>query len=510
MKKKICILLVLAFIISLAACNKKVDSPASTSGSTPASDPVAITIAFELMANSLDVLAEDSTHNISIAYHIFHRLVEFDTEYEWHPGIAKSWERIDNLTWEFDINLEDYVFQNGDPLTMDDIVFSILRLKDVPKTADNGALIESVTYEGTKLRIKMVAESNTTLPRVLSTAVIVNKAYIEANGESAINLNPIGTGPYKVTQFTPGTSLTIETWDGYRLEKPQIDSLTFIAIADLSARYIAVETGQIQYAGWLSSLEYDLAVEKDGVSAISLPSKMVNCLSFNCERPPFDNVNVRKALSYAVDRATFCTLLGGRVPVESMLFGGWDMYVASPNLPEYDLEKAKAMLAEEGFDESNPLSFELFTYQPNEPGLQFYQSTLKSIGVDVSITIAEFSVYIDREGRGDFDVIWTSQVPRGGTPLMDLDRFDYAMVGVRNGSRYNNPRVQEIIARMRITNDDQEMKDLNVEINEILADEVPMYPVYLIPIFSATDSRLDGVVIGGERLQLFNKATFKD
>ncbi len=207
-----------------------------------------------------------------------------------------------------------------------------------------------------------------------------------------------------MAEFIPGTSVVIETWDGYPFKQPQINKITYTAIPEDANRYIAVETGQVQYAALVSSLEMGLAAENSELSTIKGSSLKFLVFIFNCQQAPFDNVNVRRALAYALDRDSFCALAGGRDPVSTPFFGGYDdLYSVSDNMPTYDLDKAKQLLEEEGYNSSNPLKFEL-VYWFNEPGLELYQSALKSIGVDVTLKQVEFSVYLSKEGPGDFSV----------------------------------------------------------------------------------------------------------
>ena len=500
-KRLIVLLLVLAMSLSIVACNKSNDSGGS-------GDKVEITAAYHLLPNGLEPLSEDSVQNYAITYHIFDRLVTFDpVTNAWGPAVAKSWERIDDVTWHFEINM-DYKFSNGDAITMDDIVYSLLRLRDIPKTADSGNLIDSVTYEGNTLIFKTIDASNTIPSRVLSSSVIVNKKYLEETGDEGLYLKPIGTGPYAVTEFTPGASATIEVWDGYPFTKPQIDIINFIAIEDTSARYMALETGRAQYAHQLSFLEINNAEQNDSLSTVSTTSRRNHCFVFQCERPPFDNPNIRRALTYALDRESYAQLNGGRTPIRSLLFMGYsDYYVESSNLPGYDLEIARQMLADEGYDESNPLRVELVTYQ-GDPGLELYQSALKSIGVDFVLNIVEFSVFLTHEGAGDFDMVATVQINRGNHPMMDLDRFDYNMAGMRDISFYHDVRVQELVELMRVENDQQRLKEMSVEINDLVGYDVPMVAILLQPILAATHNGLSGVVVDTGNTVSFRSATF--
>ena len=521
MKKVVSILVILVMLFSLVACSgttkttgKEDGGAAGTasapdnSGSAGSSGPVEITVALSVLPNGLDPISEDFPDTLCVCYLIYDRLVNFDEYNNFLPGIAKSWEQVDSVTWKFDINL-DYVFQNGEKLTMGDLEYSLLRIKDIPKQADTGALIDSVTSDGNTLTIKFTEENNTLLSRVLTTCVIVNKAYIEANGDDAVYMKPIGTGPYKVTEFVPGTATAVASWEGYPFKKPQIDKIKFIGIMETAGRYIAVETGQAQFTGQLTPYEVDMAKEKPNLATFSMAATTITGFIFNCQRAPFDNVNVRRAITYAVDRASICALQGGRIQAKSFLFGGYkDWYVESAKMPEFDINKAKDLLEAEGYSASKPLSIEVTTYQTSEPGLELFQSTMRSIGVEVTLNIVEFSVYLATEANGNFDMLFTSLLNRGGHPLTDLNNVDEGMFGTRNLSYYSNPRVMEIVRRMRVSNDTQELKNLTVEINDILAEDVPMVAVLQFTLICAMDKNLTGVFINADGLTSFRDAVY--
>lgn len=484
-------------------------SPANPAPSPGApAKPVEITVINNIIPNGLCPLTEDAAHNYAITYHIYDRLVNFDLNTnEWLPNIAKSWKKVDDVTWTFEIDLS-FKFSNGDQLTMDDVVFSFERLKAVPKQADAAGMVESVSYSGTTLTFKASGPSITIPSRVVSAVVILNKKHVEAGGDEAIFLKPIGTGPYKVTEFTPGASATIELWDGYPFERPKIDKINYKAIMENAARYVALETGAATFVGYLSAFEYNLAKENKSIEAVNVPSRRGFGIMFNCQKAPFDNVNVRRALVYALDRDGFCKLQGGgRTPIKSMVFYGYPYYVESANTPGYDPAKAKAMLAEAGFNAANPLKIELICVEP-EAGIEMYTSALADIGVELNVTILEHSVYLKREGAGEFDMAYVAQTNRAYHPISDVDRFDSKLIGSRDISRYHNDRVQEIIGQLRLTTDEQKRVALIKEFVDILGQEVPMVGVFLSPLFFAMDKRLTGVEISPIQIVNFRKATF--
>jgi len=447
------------------------------------------------LTNSLDALAEDLVPANIIMYHVYDRLVNFVPDsITWVPGIAKSWKQVDERTMEFEINL-DYKFHNGDQLTMDDIVFSLMRLKEIPKIASVGDLIESITYNGTTLTIKGINADNALHHKIISKAVIMSKKYVEEKGEDALVKAPVGTGPYMITEFTPGATATIEAYEGYPFAKPAIDIIHFILIQEVSPRYMALETGQIQATHNLTTYEIGMAEENPKLSTLYGSSFLVHCLIINTEREPFDRTNIRRALAYAFNREGFCSLKGGRRSIETTLFiGAEDFMRVAPDFPGYDLDKARELLEAEGYTPANPLRFVLTCNTESDPGLEMYQSDLKTIGVEMTFDIVEFSVFLPTEGAGNFDLAYTPQPNMGNHPFTDVDRYDINMIGMRDTSRFFHPRAQEIIDQFRfIPIDDPKLKVLADELTDIIGYEMPMIPIYLSEEFCAFDSRIAGV-----------------
>ena len=509
MKKALLILLALVMVFSLAACGADNSGTSNTPSGGDSAKPVEISVANNIVPNGLDPLTEDAAHNYAITYCIYDRLVSCDVATnEWIPAIAKSWEQVDATTWKFDINL-DYKFQNGEQLTMDDVLYSFERLKDFPKQADAVASVDSYKVDGTTFTVKFKTDSLVAPSRLITTTIIVNKAYCEANGDAAIYTNPIGTGPWKITEFTPGATATVETWEGYPFEKPQIDIIHFKAIAESSTRYVALETGDVQFIGYISALEYDLAKDNADLEVGNANSRRSFSICFNCEEGPFTNANLRKAISYAIDRESWSQLAGGqRVPITSMLFYGYDnLYAESSKMPTYDINKAKELLEAEGINPSNPLSLELICVEA-EPGLDMYASILQPLGVNLNVTILEHSVYLQREGAGEFDICYPAQANRANTALTDLDRFDPDLIGSRVLARYTNARVKELIEAIRVEKDEAKIKEMAAEINDIVAEDCAWTSVFLSPMLFAFDKGLSGVTVDGFQTQNYRNATY--
>ena len=504
MKKAISILLAVVILLAIPACGSKddLDQPRSDGEESK----VSITIALDSIPNELDPLIADLASHLSCINHIYDKLVAFDQEYNWIPSVATTWEQLDDYTWQFEINT-DIKFSNGELLTMDDVIYSLERIASTPKSADVGAYIDSMSYEGNVLTIKINENNNAVMPRILSLSYIFDKSYVEETGESAIYSAPIGTGPYKVKEFTPGTTLVMETWDGYTGTKPQIDEINVIGIAEAASLYIAVETGRAQYAGFVSALEVGNAENNNKLYVQTDSSNIVRDINLNCEKGPFVDINVRRAIAYALDRESWCLLDGGHQPTKSMLSNTFAYYHESENLPEYDLEKAKALLAEAGYDASNPLSFELITYR-DDSGLELLQSDLKSIGVNMTVTLLEFSVYLSREGAGDFDACFCGQDTTAGTAIADCERFDYRFAGTRDVSFYSSAEADALIKTIRTTMDEDELTQAFRDLSDVIAYDCPMIPVYLDTLHSVMVNELTGVTVRSDNIISFRNATY--
>lgn len=510
MKKAVSILLAVAMLMAVTACGGKEtnvsSNPSNSSNGGSQNGKVAITIALDSIPNELDPLIADLASHLTCINHVYDKLVAFDAEYNWIPSIATSWEQIDDYTWEFTVNT-DIKFQNGDQVTMDDVVYSLERIKSTPKTADAGAYIDSVSYEGNVLTLKVTEANNAVIPRLLSLSYIMDKSYIEEKGESALYSEAIGTGPYRVKAFTPGTTMVMETWDGYTGTKPQIEEINVIGIAEAASLYIAVETGRAQYAGFISALEVGNAENNKNLYVQTDSSNIVRDINLNCQKGPFADVRVRRAIGYALDRESWCMLDGGHLPTRSMLANTFAYYYESENLPEYNKEKAKELLAEAGYNESNPLSFELITYR-DESGLELLQSDLKSIGVNMTVTQLEFSVYLSREGAGDFDACFCGQDTTAGTAIQDCERFDYSFAGTRDVSFYSSAEADALIKTIRTTMDEDELTQAFKDLSDVIAYDCPMIPVYLDTLHSVMVNGLTGVTVRSDNIISFRNATY--
>ena len=518
-KRLLAVLIILVLLLGLAACGggaqpssspvASVSSPSVSSPAQPSAENkrVEITVAMPATPNGFDPVSEDTWTSLSAQFLVLEHLIDLDENLNMVPQLAKTWKQVDAVTWEFEIDLSAK-FHNGDQLTMDDVVFSMERIKDVPKSADLGSNIDTVTYQGNILTLKIKQENNGVLPRIMYTFGVINKKYVEEFGDEAIFTKPIGTGPYKLTEFTPGGDCVFDAWEDYHHGKRQVDRITFVSIPDATNRYIALESGQVQFVSNLSFYEYDLANKNAGIDAFVEPTNSTGLIYMQCEKPPFDNIKVRQAMYYALNREGWGELDGGRPLGQSVFYGGYPEFRPAKTRLPFDLAKAKELLAEAGYNESNPLKFTLLTHTYADPGLELYQSDLKSIGVECSIDVKEFSIYLTLEGPGDFDMGYCGIKNFGGAGITDLERVDSRYINTRNLPRYRNARCDEIIDRARVTTDPAELASIIDELNEIVERDVPWIPVLARITRWAHSKDLQGAYTRADWTVMFNDCVY--
>jgi peptide/nickel transport system substrate-binding protein len=354
-----------------------------------------------LAAQTLDPILEQRPGNAVYQAVMYDSLVGFDTEKGGlGPGVAESWKLSDDgLTWTFKLRAGQK-WHNGDPLTADDVKFSLERHMGPGSVAAAAAsmrrsiksidvvddLTVSVTTNGPQLG----------LPATLSRAVapegtVMPKKYIQSVGEEEYRKKPIGSGPWKFLKSVPGDRLEFEAvdWNHWR-GRPQFKNLTILQIPEEATRIAMARTGEVSIAS--IGPEAMAGAARGGLEVLAVPGTMQAVFQFwGTYRPqsadnPVSKQRVRQALSLAIDRQQIIEhVMAGRAQIprpfstfsytDSLSVDRWKKWT-DENF-RYDPALAKKILAEEGY----PNGFELKFANTALPGTQFM--------VDVGTAIAD-------------------------------------------------------------------------------------------------------------------------
>jgi len=430
-----------------------------------------LTVAGPYAITGLDpqgTLAADNGTQLA-ARQIFSTLVTRDGS-SFAPNLATSWTpSADGKTWVFKLRAAKY--SDGTAVTAADVAASVARVVSLkgPLAAlwagitvapsDGGVTFTSTTAQGALLS-------------KVSTLSILPAADVDKAG---FFNKPVGSGPFEVSAFAPGQSLTLVPNPDYFGTKPTLSKVVIRYIAATAARVTALKTGEIQATWSLPDDQMSQLTGQDGLTVKTVPSDAQYTMWFNSGRPAFASAAVRKALWQAVDFGTIIKSLYpttgavAQAPIASTIAG-----FAAQTAVAYDPTAAKSALTAAGFDFSK-------TYQLAYSGDEFTEfaqavaSDFAKIGVKVDPTIKEKSVYLSDLLGMKWDINLQSLGDATGDADYVLGRL-YTCAAKRIG--YCNPQLDKILANASADADPAQRATLYGQAEKIIWDDaVGMYPM---------------------------------
>ncbi len=317
------------------------------------------------------------------------------------PGLARSWERIDETTIEVVLR-DDVVFHDGSPLTAEDVAFTFQRtLQGDKELGATGRFPIAEIEVLDRQRLRFVTETPDGAFELRLTkheASIVPKAYFERVGPQRFQREPVGTGPYRVVEFVPDQRIVLEANEQYFEGRPAADRVVVVAIPEVGTRVAALLNGEIDI---LVDLPPDqvAVVEQTGRFRVDSFSPLnANYLIVNGLKPPTDKVEIRQALSLALDRRAIVEqLFGGHGLVPGSVQSIFDpLYVERPPLA-YDPERARQLLTQAGYSgEEITFLFDSPSYYPMQrEWVELMAGMWRAVGLNVTLHGVEVSQRVE-------------------------------------------------------------------------------------------------------------------
>jgi peptide/nickel transport system substrate-binding protein len=333
-----------------------------------------------------------------VHYNVFEGLTKIGDDFSVTPLLAESWTvSPDAKTLTFKLR-KGVHFQNGEPLTSQDVKFSFERAAAADSTNKEKAFFQSIaatdaTDPDVVIPTFKAPSFDALFHLGLNTAVIVEPKSAATNGA-----NPVGAGPYKLAEWSRGSAVTLKKWDGYRdAGKVAIATATFRFINDSSAQVAGLLAGDIdaipRFDG-LASLDQFKSDERFQVIVGGTEGKTI--LAINNKRKPFDDLRVRQALAFAVDRKALIegAVNGLGAPIGSHLVPSDPGYVDLTGEYAHDPEKAKALLKAAGV--TTPLNVGLILPPPSyaRRGGEIVAAELAEVGIQAKIENVEWAQWL--------------------------------------------------------------------------------------------------------------------
>lgn len=437
------------------------------------------------------ILATDSSSS-EIAGFIFNGLVKYDKDSATIIGdLASKFYFEDNKTLVFELKKNVY-WHDGTLFTAKDVLFTYQTLVS-PKI--------SSPYSANFRFVKDVEVVNDYTVRVtykkayfkaLETWMMgVIPEHILASDEnlmsSSFNTNPIGTGPYILKTLEHSKNIVLESNANYFDGQPRIDKISFHVIADPVTRFLMLKSQSLDI-GNIEPIQFERQLDDSFFNNFNVYEEISHSytyLGFNLRREKFKNPKVRMALSLAVNREELVEILffkhakvctGPFLPATS----AFNPNVKTPNL---DLVKAKRLLAEAGYDKSNPFSFEIATSNSSSVrpyAAQIIQHQLKKIGVIVTLRVMEWQAFLNMVVFPyDFDSVLLGW---GLASTPDPYLFWHSDSNTKGGFNligYSNPLVDAMIDKSQSIIDRKELSSLWRKMFQVITDDNPYLFLYI-------------------------------
>lgn len=412
-------------------------------------------------------------------------LVKFDDKMNFTPWLAESWSISDDkLTWTFKIN-DKAVFSNGNKVTADAVKKSIERTFEKSNRAETFFQFDNITADGQNLIIK-TKNPVPTLPGMLADPlfIIIDTSVTDRDYAKQ---GPICTGPYMVKEYSKAKAVMEANpnyWDG----KVPFKVAEIPTIDDPNTRAMALQSGEIDMAINIASGDLQLFQDKAKYNISELASLRTVLAQINMnEGRPCHDPKVRAALISCLDRETYNkvllkdTFITGKAPIPPSLDYGFDQ-LTDPNA--YNVERAKQLLAEAGWKDSNNDGYvdkdgknlELdFIYYSGRAELPLYaeatQSDAKKIGIKVNMRNVDYNVLDPIRRSGDFDLcISNILTANSGDPAVYLNWY-WKTGDPQNATGYSNPEYDALSDRLAVEFDTAKRRDLMIQMQQILLND---------------------------------------
>ena len=426
-----------------------------------------ITIALQLEPPHMDPTSAAAGAIDSVLYtNVFEGLTRFMGDGSVVPGLAESWEILDDgLTYTFKLR-SGVTFHDGTTMDAEDVKFSLDRIG-----ADDSANAQKALYEA-------ISEVNVIDPMTVEIKLsepngnmIFNLAWGDAvivAPESIENIKqmPIGTGAFKFANWAQGDKVELTRNDAYWGDAPSLASATFKFISDPTAAFASVMAEDVDVFVSFPAPENLPQFEADPRFQVLYGStEGETILSTNNKMPPFDNVKVREALAHAIDRQAIIdgAMFGMGTPIGTHFAPHNPAYVDLTAQSNYDPEKSRALLAEAGFPDGFETTLHLPPPSYARRGGEIIAAQLAQVGIKAEITNVEWAQWLETVFRGkDFGLTIVSH-----TEPMDIGIYanpDYYF-------QYDNKAFQDLIAKLNVTADPDMRTEMLAEAQQIIADD---------------------------------------
>ena len=444
---------------------------------------------------------------------IFNSLVRKNEKFEYVGELAKEINTSEDgkiITFVLQDNVK---FHNGKDFTSSDVKYTFSELFKSNSYKSN-AFFETVDNQKTPHILSIEAPDPKTVSFTLSRSSLKNQLLsnlvaipiIPEGTISQQNNQPVGSGPFVFVNFDQSQNIVeLEANPNYWEGAPKITKIRIKTVTDANSLQAELQSGGVDIAPLPSNLSPDtlrFLGQNQNLKVEQFNGSNIQYLQFNTQSPPLNNVKIRQAIGYAVDREKIINefLFGQGViahsmlPIESWAYNSGTKYVFDPT-------RAKQLIQETGY-KNEPIKFKIAAGQSAvNQYAQVIQSSLKDVGLNVEIEPFESGVLRQQLALGQYQMSTGIWVGGNQDPIFLRDLFSTSKIpgekgGCCNRSRYNNPEVDKIVEEAISTNDRDKAKELFVKVQEIVSNDLPMLPLWYPANMVVANKRIGNIKVG--------------
>ena len=510
-KKSILAICSLSLLLGLSACTAKKsdinnENKIDTKMNEALSSDNIVRTAIKSDIQTIDM--HKTSNNYMVPLNVFDRLVEVevkDGKSEIVPSLAKSWDiSEDGKTYILHL-MEGVKFHNGEDFKADDVVYSLNRIVTVQGAVNSGfvsqiegfdELANGVATElsGVKaiddytIEIKLKEPYAGFMASLAAAPVSILDEKTTTMAGDKFGIEPeftVGTGPFKLKEWKLNEGIELVKNENYWKEAPKIDGVEIKVVPDTETQNIMYRNGELDILDLDYMVDYIPTYKQEFKdNLVSVPRVGITYFTFNENIEPLNNVNIRKALSMAIDRqAIVDSMYNGTASIENGIFPkGLIGHNENIEAIEYNTEKAKEILVAEGYPNGfdMEIAIDSASSDTTKSVLEIISEQLSEIGVNASLKTYDESTWLATRKAGElgsFMSIWTAD-------YNDPDNFIYTFFGTDENTKlrslnYKDKEVIDRVAKARaIINEDERIKEYQALEKKIISEDRAWLPMY--------------------------------
>lgn len=436
--------------------------------------------------DSLNPYKMVSSGSEEIMFNVYEGLLMPGVDGSLIPAIAQSWSLSDDgLVYTFKIR-QGIKFHNGNPLDVKDVEFSLNRMAGRDGSQPVSALFNEIK------EIRVVDDSTVQIELKEPDSAFIfalTKGIVPDENRDSLDKNPIGTGPFKVENYAREQQIVLDKNDDYWGEKAKVDRVTVLVTPNSETAFLKLLSGEINM---LSRVDAKRLPELKGFNNVSAPQNTVQIFALNNKVKPFDDVRVRKAINYAIDKDEIIkSVMGGNgIKLDTNMSPVMSKYAIPYVEEKRDVEKARELLAQAGVQNLEFTVKVPSNYPLHVNTAQVIAEELKEIGVKMNIETIEWTTWLsDVYSKRAYEA---TIVGLSGKldPYSILRRYtsDYKS----NFFNFEDSRYDELIADAKSSSDDDKVVADYKEAQEILRDKQAAIYIMDPKLITSLDKRISG------------------